>query len=186
MYQNHNGIFRRMGCAFVALAVAGAAAACSRQEPAESTPHTETGPSQQIQQTTAPVEQPPLTVESVTEEGGRIVVNSSWCTVAYPFAFADLLRVNAGQIMGSPALCFTAVIGGEEYAVFDICFGRGDILLGELELPVTGEKIQVRADLHKAPEGLTEGQLSSFLAAQECFNDVSASLMEHPGFTPAD
>lgn len=176
-------LLRRALCVIAALAAAAAITGCGKQ-PAETLPG-ETTPGS-TEATTLPAETVMLTVDSVAEQDGQMVVTASWCVLRYPFAFGDLIQVTAKQTRDVSALCFAARIGEETPKIFDLRFGGSEgICLGTLELPGTGETVQVYGVLHEPGDSLSEAQMSTFRAVQETFNDVCASLAENPGFVPA-
>lgn len=172
---------RRAVCMISALAVAAMLAGCSGQPEETTLPaQTESVAVTESIGNTQPVE---LTVE---ELDGRMVVTTSWCQVSYPFAFEELIQVTTEETGGVRALCFTARIGEEEIPLYDIRFGgNGGSLLGRLAMPVTGVNVDVFGVLHE-PGNLTDEQVGTFRAVQETFNEVCESLMENPGFTPAE
>lgn len=145
-----------------------------------------TGPSvTQTQPQTQPADE--LTMEEPEEQDGQMVLRTSFGVLRYPFAFSDLLQPELAQDTDRQGIAFSARISGELYPVFTIWFGGHEgLMLGELVLPESGKTVGVYAEMSETPEELTGGALASFYAAQECFNDVSASLMETEGFTPAD
>lgn len=130
---------------------------------------------------------PSLAVDSVQEDGDMMVVNTPYFQLRYPFAFADLIQVEAVINGDAEELVFSAKLDLSEYRLFSLSFGgTGDILLGTMELPERQEPVQVYATLYRIDETLSSDFVNTFNAAQECFNDVMVSLVECEGFTPAE
>lgn len=124
-----------------------------------------------------------LTVETINEQGDAVVVKTSYCEVKYPFAFADLIQVQAE----GEKLDFVLKLSGEEYPLFAICFGEGEgIPLGTLAVDGKAEPVAVWAQIGAPNEAALGDSVSTYYAAQESFNDVLASLMENEGFTAAE
>lgn len=123
-----------------------------------------------------------LAVESVTEQGDMVIVQTTYCDVKYPFAFADLIGVEAEE----EKLNFVLQLSGEEHLLFAICFQEGEgIPLGTLAVEGKEEPVAVWAQIGTADEAALGDNVSTYYAAQESFNDVLASLMENEGFTAA-
>jgi hypothetical protein len=109
-------------------------------------------------------------------------VETSYGTISYPFAFSDLIGVQAHNLGGATALEFTAKLNNGSYRIFTIWFGAKDgIPLGSLNLD--GVQVPVMADIYEKPTNLSENDNNSFFAAQECFNDVVNSLGQIKDFT---
>lgn len=164
-------------------------AGCGEKDaPAETTQAIESTAPAAVE-TTAATEAPKtqLAVDSIEEQGDLMIVNTPFCTVKYPFAFADLIQVEANNNGDTAELVFSAKLDLSDYRLFTLSFGgSGDILLGTMMLPDRDEAVEVYATLYQIDETLSEDFVNTFNAAQECFNDVVISLMENEGFTPAE
>lgn len=126
-----------------------------------------------------------LVIESVEEQGDQMVVSTSYCQVKYPYAFSDLIQVEAVNEEKGAALVFFSVIEGVRTDLYTISFGgTADIQLGTLK--VGADTVAVRAQICKADEKLDQELQYVFVAAQETFNDVVASLSENSSFTPVN
>ncbi len=124
---------------------------------------------------------PKLIIESVEEQEDFVLMKTSYGVLKYPFAFSDILKCYPMTYEDSAKMEFCAEINGDEYTVFCIVFGESEgIFLGTAEI---GEaKTDVYAEFY-SPQGIEDdGVLKTFYAAQECFNDISVSLFENPGF----
>lgn len=125
-----------------------------------------------------------LSIQAVKEEGDRVLVETNYGTVEYPFAFSDVIQAEALNLGSATALELSADLGDGIYPMMRIWFNRDEgIPLGTLMLD--GQEVTVSAQLYGAPKGLSQDRRNTFLAAQECFNDIVNSMMNIPGFTPA-
>ena len=130
---------------------------------------------------------PLLTIKSIEEQGDMRVVNLDTFRLKYPFAFADLIQVEAVENGDAEELIFSARLDLSDYRLFTLSFGgTGDILLGTMAFPGEDAPVQVYATLYHIDETLSSDFVNTFNAAQECFNDVMQSLMECEDFTSAD
>lgn len=167
-----------------------AAVLCGCGKPAQETVPVETEIVQTEQTVAAVVETQPveqLAVEGIEEQSDMMVVKTTFCQVKYPFAFADLIRVNAVDQEDVAALEFYAMIAGQEHPLFVFRFGGSEgILLGTLSVPNEAEARPVYAELFQADTAALDTNVSTFYAAQECFNDVVSSLAENTNFTAAE
>ncbi len=180
MLNKKNELTKGIRALCAAVLAASMLCACGNKN-AETTPVEETQPVQvtQAAETVLP-EAPVLAVESITEQGDVVVVKTSYCEVKYPFAFADLIRVQAEE----EKLDFVLELSGEAYPLFAICFGEGEgIPLGTLAVDGKAEPMAVWAQIGTPNEAALGDSVSTYYAAQESFNDVLASLMENEGFT---
>ena len=136
-----------------------------------------------------PVPEPFYTLEigESVEDGDAVVVSTTYGSVRYPFAFSDLIHFVAENDADHAMLEFTADIDDVEAPLYTIVFnGQEGILLGSMSIPDSEEPVPVYAELHAPEEELEEGDLATFYAAQETFNDVVVSLGENEGFMPAE
>lgn len=139
-------------------------------------------------QTGAPQSLPDeLVIQTVEEQGDVVVVSTSYCTLKYPFAFSDLIHVDAVTGESGAALEFTTVLEGVEADLFTLHFGgEGNHLLGTLTLGEEKKAVDVWVTFHEVSDALSSNYYSTFYAAQETFNDVVVSLAENENFTPAE
>ena len=129
-------------------------------------------------ESTVPEEEklPGLTIISETVDGESVVLETSYCTVKYPFAFSDVVKAEAIMDEDCAALRFNALLGDKALPAFDLeFFGGSGTELGTME--TEGGTAPVSVSFHD-PEGLGEGEESTFYAVQEIFNDVLQSLAE--------
>ena len=125
-----------------------------------------------------------LVVESVTEQEETVIVDTTYVTVKYPYAFSDLMSVEAETFEDHAALEFGAVIAETTYKAYTLYFdGEEGMPVGTLQLD--GETYVVTAQFHEV-SGVGKDDMTTFYAAQETFNDVVNSLSENEGFTAAD
>lgn len=125
-----------------------------------------------------------LLVESVTEQGDAVIVVTTYGTVKYPYAFSDLISVEAETFADHAALDFLAEIEGEKHKLYTLTFHVEEgMVVGTLE--IDGETYLVTAQFHGAA-GLSDDSMVTFYAAQETFNDVVNSLSDNEGFTAED
>lgn len=181
---------RKMMAALLALVMILLAGCGGKNAPAETVSVTEQVVATEAPETTEVTQAPTvpqLTVESIEEQGDMMVVNTPYFQLRYPFAFADLIQVEAQTAGEVEELIFTAKLDLSEYRLFSLILGgTGDILLGTVMLPQREEPVAVYATLYRIDENLSSDFVNTFNAAQECFNDVMMSLMECEGFTPAE
>lgn len=184
-----NKTLKRLFATLLALVLLLMAGCGTKNEAEETTLAADTTAPAAVTETTAATqapEKPQLTIDSIVEQGDMMVVTTSFCVVKYPFAFADLIQVEAVNNGETGELVFSAKLDLSEYRLFSISFGgSGDIPLGTMVLPGREEPAEVCATLYQIDESLSADFVNTFNAAQECFNDVMFSLMECEGFTPA-
>lgn len=127
-----------------------------------------------------------LSVEEITEEGDMVALSTTYGELRYPFAFSDLIRVEAENTQSSAALKFFAEISGAEYPLFTLSFhGEEGAVIGSMPIPDAGEPVPVCVEIYGLEAELDESDQITFYAVQETVNDVLASLMEIEGFVPA-
>lgn len=160
--------------------------ACGGQEGNETAAPTEQ--TQAVTAAAAATEPQPavLTVDSIKEQGDTVVVSTSYCQLKYPFAFADLIEVEAVNEQDRAELIFSVKLDLSAYKLFSVTFGGSEgILLGTMDIPGADAPVEVYAALYQLDDALGDNFASTFNAAQESFNDVALSLTENEGFTPA-
>lgn len=149
------------------------------QTPKETVPGTTEG---SVAGVTSQVKQ--LLVENVTEQGDTVIVTTTYGTVKYPYAFSDLISVEAETFETHAVLKFSAEIEGEKHKLYTLIFnGEEGMPVGTLLMD--GESYTVTALFHDAA-GISDDNMVTFYAAQEAFNDVVNSLSENEGFTAED
>lgn len=125
-----------------------------------------------------------LDVESVTEQEDSVLVTTTYGTVRYPFAFSDIMCVEAETFDDHAVLMFNAIIDGVLVKLYALQFnGTEGIPVGTLE--VDGEEYAVTS-LFYNENRISDNNMATFYAVQETFNDVLVSLSENEGFTVSD
>ena len=124
-----------------------------------------------------------LLVQSAQEQGNVVVVKTTYCTLEYPFAFSDLIRIETETFEKDAQMVFSAFVGEEEVKLYTLYFNRAvGIPLGTLT--VEGVKYTVTAEIHDLVYANEDNRLT-YQAAQETFNDVAMSLEENDNFQAA-
>jgi len=127
-----------------------------------------------------------LTVDSIEEQDDMMVITTSYGVMKYPFAFADLIRVNAVDEGEVSSLEFAALIAEVEHPLFAIHFGGTEgILMGNITIPEEASERSVYAEFYAADEIALGEHVGTYHAAQEIFNDVAVSLTENQNFVSA-
>lgn len=124
-----------------------------------------------------------LTVGVMERQGETVVVETSYGAVKFPYAFSDLISVEALNQEKQTALIFTARIGGQPEKIYTIWFnGSEGAAAGTMDLNDGETPVQVTLVFHEP--NVTGEDLTTFYATQETVNDVLASLQEGGSFTP--
>ena len=111
-----------------------------------------------------------------------MVVSTSYCAVAYPFAFSDIIHVAVGQEDHQEALVFSAYLNETEYPVYSLIFGdAGEVPLGTLTME-DGTVCAITAQIFEVDSTIDADTLISIYAVQETVNDVIKSLNYVDGF----
>jgi len=127
---------------------------------------------------------PELRLNAHTEKGDIVEIDTTYCTLSFPFAYSDLVEEELVDNSERTAIDFYAVLGNERYPIYTVSFcAEGDIVLGTLQLD--GWDCEVRASIAAEATGLEGDDMISFHAAQETFNDIWNSLVANENFTPA-
>lgn len=122
-----------------------------------------------------------LSIMSITENGEWRVLDTTYGKLRYPFAFSDIIEVEAFNEGALSELRFYAKIEGKKMLNYTIHFNDNEgIACGTLKLK---DEIPVSVVFEDAPEGLKEDWLSTFYAVQETFNDVLKSMEENKKFS---
>lgn len=191
---------RGFGVLLIGLLIAAVCVACGGKSDQTEPAATTNAPAQTTQgtQNTTTTVKPPetdapevppikeLTVLSVEEQGDAVLVNTSYCTLRYPYAFSDLIGVEAVTEKDRAALKFTANISGAIVELYTLRFDHADgIPVGTLTVDGEDSSFTVTVVFAEAAQSLSQESLTTFYAVQETFNDVVVSLAENAGFTPA-
>lgn len=124
-----------------------------------------------------------LVIESVIERGEEVVVTTNYCTVTFPYAFSDLVKVEAVNTKDKIALQFFALIDGVDHKLYELNFGgEGTMKIGYLHF--AQRMVNVYGTVYTPDSSLTGDNRLAFIAAQETFNEVAFSLTENEHFTP--
>lgn len=129
-------------------------------------------------QTDGPME---MVIHSIEEQSGVVCVTTSYCTFTYPYAFSDIVSVEAVNDGDRVGLAFSAYIKDSYEPMYNLWInGDQGVLAGNLTVegqtyPLNLEIIEHRADLE-------EDYLSTFFAAQETLNDVLQSMQANGSF----
>ena len=125
-----------------------------------------------------------LTIGSITEQGDVVIVNTNYCQIKYPYAFSDLVQVEAINQGERSVLLFTAYLNGSKVKLYELSFGdQGGMKVGTLSFGQNA--VDVHATIYEPIPGQDEGSRIAFIAAQETFNDVASSLLDNANFVPA-
>lgn len=128
-----------------------------------------------------------LTIDSLEQQGDMMVLKTSYGTMKYPFAFSDLVEVEAVNREMQASLEWFALIGEEEYPIFTLTFNGNDgEMIGTMVIDADKPAEQVCMLFFTADEKLEEAELQTFYAVQEIINDVIASLPDNEEYTVAD
>lgn len=134
---------------------------------------------------TSPNHAEDMVIHSIQEQGQTILVTTSYGTVRYPFAFSDIISVEAVTEEDRAALVFTANINDNFEPIFTLWFnGDTGIICGFMEMKEG--TCPVRVEFMPVPEDLHADYLLTFYAAQESVNEVLSSLNENANYTESD
>lgn len=131
--------------------------------------------------TLAPVPEGKFGIISITEDNEWVNVETTYGKFRYPFAFSDLVKVEAEDEGDSQSLEFSALIDDEYTIIYTINYNSDEgmpcgILMLDKEIPVSVE-------FEEISDTLNDDWASTFYAAQETFNDVVSSMAENENFT---
>lgn len=125
-----------------------------------------------------------LTVGESTRRGETTVVDTSYLTVEYPYAFSDLIRVKAINQEEQTALSFCGFINGEEQELYTLWFNGSDgQTVGSFDLEDGKKPVVVTLAFYTPSAQLQGDDRTTFFAVQETVNDVIASMKKDPQFT---
>ncbi len=122
-----------------------------------------------------------LSILSISENGEWITVKTSYITLRYPFAFSDIIEVEAFNEGTVSQLRFYSKMDGKRILNYIVHFNDNEGLpCGTLKLK---QEIPVSVEFKEAPKKLSKDWLSTFYAVQETFNDVLKSMEENIKFS---
>lgn len=126
---------------------------------------------------------PELKILSTAETNQWVSVETTYGTFRYPFAFSDLITVQATGTDVSASLQFTADVDGEMTVIYTIYYNeeKGQPC-GTLKLMEGEDPISVSVEFTELPADMPEVSKPTFFATQETFNDVLASMKEDARF----
>ena len=125
-----------------------------------------------------------LLVQNVTEENDTVLVETTYGTVRYPYAFSDILSVESENRGDHAVLEFNAAIDGETHKLYTLYFNSEEGMPVGI-LRIDNKTYVVSAEFHDA-NGISDLNMATFYAAQETFNDVVNSLSENENFKAGD
>jgi len=126
---------------------------------------------------------PELTVGAIEERGDVVVVTTSYCTLKYPFAFVDLMKIEPIVQDVGAGLDFSLEVEGRKSKVFTLLFGSKEgALVGRIKLDGQAEAIDVTVVFYEVDAELNPSLHTTFYAVQETFNDIVNSLCENTNF----
>ena len=127
-----------------------------------------------------------LEIEKVEEQADVVVVTTNYCEIKYPYAFSDLVKVEAVNDDGIMSLLFVAQIEESKIKLYELFLGgEKGMHIGSLTLSQGQGPVDVYAVIYEADANVNADNRITFIAAQETFNDVMVSLMENENFVPA-
>ncbi|MBQ8029477.1 MAG: hypothetical protein IJ262_08755 [Clostridia bacterium] len=125
-----------------------------------------------------------LSIVSYTENGEWMEVETSYGKFHYPFAFSDIIKIEAVNKGVSAQLRFSAKIEDKIIDAYTIYFNEPKgVPCGILKM---SEEIPVTVEFENAPKKLDDDWLITFNAVQETFNDVLISMSENNDFEISD
>lgn len=128
-----------------------------------------------------------LTAGSPERQGEMMVVDTSYGEVKFPYAFSDLIGVEALNQGNQAALMFTARINGQDEDLYTIWFNGSDgVTAGSMDLKDGEAPVTVTLVIYNPGSNLSGDDLTTFYATQETVNDVLSSLVETGHYTPAE
>ncbi|MBQ7922072.1 MAG: hypothetical protein IJ325_05795 [Clostridia bacterium] len=159
------------------------ASSCSKDEIEEQTQDTE-----QVE-SAAPEKEifPELEILNTTDTKDGVVVETTYGTFRYPYAFSDIVSVNAVNGEESAQLQVSVIMEDSSFVVYTIHYNEeiGSVC-GKLKLDGYEDEIDVSVEFEEASDAVPEDWLTTVYAVQETFNDVINSMSEDSRFTLAD
>lgn len=125
-----------------------------------------------------------LTVGEYIRDGETLVVSTSYLNVEFPYAFSDLVRVEAVGQGNQRGLEFSAKIAGEDRELYTLWFnGKDGQMVGSFD-PEDGKgPVVVTLAFYNVDPQLQGDDRTTFFATQETVNDVLASMRKNEKFT---
>ncbi len=125
-----------------------------------------------------------LSIMSITEDGDWIVVETTYGVLRYPFAFSDVIEVEAFNEGETSQLRFYTKIEGQKIKNYTIHYNDNEgTAFGTLKKE---KKIPLSVVFEEPPAELQEDWKTTFYAVQETFNDVLKSMEENEKFFGVD
>ena len=114
-----------------------------------------------------------LTVGQSIRQQETMVVPTSYVDVAFPYAFSDLIGVEAVNDQTAAGLTFTATINKESHKLYTLWFNSeaGDTA-GSFDLEDGYEPVRVSVVFYSPSQKLTGDDKVTFTVTQETINDV--------------
>lgn len=124
-----------------------------------------------------------LTVGSMERDAETMVVQTSYMPVEFPYAFSDLIQVQAVNQDKQAALEFSARIDGKDRKIYTIWFNAdvGDYV-GWFDLQDGEKPVQVTVVFYEPDAELQGDHRITYYATQETVNDVLTSMEKDENF----
>ena len=130
-------------------------------------------------ETTAPaINLGELTIVDMYRQGSSMLVKTSYLDVEFPYAFSDVITVEAVSKDGVTGLEFCTKTATMDEKIYTIWFGGNT---GET-IGIFDEKQTVKVEFARLPDYLNEDDRGTFKATQETFNDVLQSMYKSGKF----
>lgn len=125
-----------------------------------------------------------LTVNAQTRDAERLVIDTSYMQLEYPYAFSDLIQVEALNQGNQTGLAFTAKIAGADRKLYTLWFnGRDGEKVGAYDLRDGEKPVIVTLTFYTPAAELQGDDRITFFATQETVNDVMAAMKRDSHFT---
>lgn len=118
-----------------------------------------------------------LVIHSTREEGEWVWVSTSYGDFRYPYAFAELVAVEAKTEADRVALLFSACINGKNEPAYTLWIHKGVGTPAGL-LAVQDRQVMTYVQFHSPDSSLGAEDMVAFYAAQETLNDVLQSMVD--------
>ena len=119
---------------------------------------------------------------TITHVEDRMLIQTAYGEIAYPYAFSDVIKVNTKKINAVTEYIFVLVTDDFSEELYTVSFGEGKgVLIGK-----TSENVEVYMEAYLTEKPLSEDTETTFYAAQETINDVIASIYTWEDFIPAE
>ena len=130
---------------------------------------------------------PVLQILASSETQEWVVLETSFGTFKYPYAFSDIIKAKAINDGKVSKLLFSAQIDGKDIPLYTIHYNDTiGVPFGIYRHAENVEAVSVSVVFAEAPSTLSTGGMTTFQAAQESFNDVITSMAENKAFQPLD